>query len=85
MPQMKEQGKSPEKDLNEMEARNLPYFKNMVIRILKELSENFKELSESMRRHREIIKNKQLEMRNIIPEVNNRLNGINSGLDEAEE
>ena len=44
MPQMKEQEKSPEKELNEMEASNLSYieFKNkMVIRMLKELSENY--------------------------------------------
>ena len=39
MPQMKEQEKSPEKELNEMEANKLPdtEFKTMVIRMLKEL------------------------------------------------
>ena len=40
---MKEQGKSPEKELSDMEASKLPgtEFKTMVIRMLKELTENF--------------------------------------------
>ena len=39
---MKEQEKSPEKELNEMEANNFSDmdFKVMVIRMLKELNEN---------------------------------------------
>ena len=39
MPQIKEQEKSPEKELNEMEESKLPdtEFKTMVIRMLKEL------------------------------------------------
>ena len=43
MPQMKEQEESPEKELNEMEASNLSNIKvkKMVIRIFKELSENY--------------------------------------------
>ena len=41
---MKEQEKSPEKELNEMEANNFSDmdFKVMVIRMLKELNENWK-------------------------------------------
>ena len=41
MPQMKEQIKTPEKELNEMEMSNLSdaQFKTLVIRMLKELSE----------------------------------------------
>ena len=40
---MKEQKKSPGRELNEMEANKLPdtVFKTMVIKILKEISENF--------------------------------------------
>ena len=43
IPQMKEQKKSPQKDLNEMEASSLPdtEFKTMCIRRYNELSENF--------------------------------------------
>ena len=42
MVQMKEQIKTPEKELNEMEVSNLPdtEFKTLVIRMLKELSED---------------------------------------------
>ena len=46
MPRMKEQEKSPEKKLSEVKASILPNikFKIMVIRMLKELSEDYKEL-----------------------------------------
>ena len=42
MAQMKEHIKSPEKELNKMEISNLPdaEFKTLVIRMLKELSED---------------------------------------------
>ena len=42
MVQMKEQNKTPEKELNKMEISNPSYvhFKTLVIRMLKELSEN---------------------------------------------
>ena len=45
-PQTKEKEESPEKELNEIEASNLSNIENkiMVIRLLKELSENHKEL-----------------------------------------
>ena len=43
MAQMKEQNKTPEKELNKMETSNLSEaeFKTLVIRMLKELSEEF--------------------------------------------
>ena len=43
MAQMKEQNNSPEKELNKMEASNVPdaEFKTLVIRMLNALSENF--------------------------------------------
>ena len=43
MSQMKEQNKTPEKELNKMETRNLldAEFKTLVMRMLKKLSENF--------------------------------------------
>ena len=50
MPQMKGQEKSQEEELTEMEATKLPdtEFKTMVIRMLKELSENFNCIKENM-------------------------------------
>ena len=46
---MKEQKKSPEKELNEMKADSLwdTEFRNMVIKMLKELRENYKVFSEN--------------------------------------
>ena len=43
MAQMKEQNKTPEKELNKMETNNLSdaEFKTLVIKMLNELSENF--------------------------------------------
>ena len=51
MSQMKEQDKIPEKELNEMEANNLAdaEFKTLVIRMLKELNENFNKEIESIK------------------------------------
>ena len=50
MLQMKEQEKSLEKKLNEMEASNFPdtEFKKVVIRVLKELSENFNNIKKDI-------------------------------------
>ena len=72
---MKEQSKTPEKELNEMEINNLSdaEFKTLVIRMLKELGE---ELSS--------IKKTQSEMKDILIEIQNNLQGNNSGVDETE-
>ena len=62
MPQMKKQETSRgKKNLNEMEANNLPVteFKTMVIRMLKELSENMN----SIKKDTETIKKNQSEMK----------------------
>ena len=57
MAQMKEQIKTPEKDLNEMEISNISdaEFKTLVIRMLKELSEDLSS-----------IKNIQSEMKDVL-------------------
>ena len=67
---MKEQEKTPEKELNEMEASNLPdtEFKKMVIRMLKELIENFNKARASIK-DIETIKSKYSEMQNTISEM----------------
>ena len=46
MAQMKEQIKTPERELNEMEISNLSYteFKTLIIRMLKELSEDLRSI-----------------------------------------
>ena len=87
MPQIKAQEKSPEKELNEIEASNLPDidFKTMIIRMLKELSEHFNKEIASIKKEIELIKKNQSEMKNTIPEMKTTLEGINSRLDEAED
>ena len=75
MAQMKEQNKTPEKELNEMEITNLSdaEFKTLIIRMLKELSEDLNS-----------IKNFQLEMMDTLIKIKNNLQGSNSRVDEAE-
>ena len=77
MDQMKEQIKTPEKGLNEMEISNLSdaEFKTLVIRMLKELSEDLSS-----------IKKIQSEMKDSLMEIftENNLQRINSRVDEGE-
>ena len=74
MAQMKEQIKTPEKDLNEMEISNLSdaECKTLVIRMIKELSEDLNS-----------IKMIQSEVKCTLIEIKNNLQGNNSRLCEA--
>ena len=74
MVKMKEQNKTPEKELNKMEISNLSdaEFKTLVIRILKELSEDLNR-----------IKKVQSEMKDTLIEIKNNLQEINSTVDET--
>ena len=69
---MKEQIKTPEKELNKMETSNLldAEFKTLVIRILSEFSENFNSIKKD--------KNNQIEMKATLTEMKNNLQDINS-------
>ena len=71
---MKEQIKTPEKELNEVEISNLidAEFKTLFIRMLKEFREDFSS-----------IKNTQSEMKDTLIEIKNNLQGNNSRMDEA--
>ena len=75
MSQMKEQIKTPEKELNKMGMSNLSKaeFQTLVIRMLKELSEDLNS-----------IKKFQSEMKDTLVEMKNNLQGNNSRMDEAE-
>ena len=75
MAQMKEQIKTPEKELNKMEISNQSdtAFKTLFIRMLKELSEDLSS-----------IKKTQSEMKDTLIEIKNNLQGNNSKVDEAE-
>ena len=75
MAQMKEKIKTPEKELNKMEISNLSdaEFKTLVIRILKELSEDIYS-----------IKQIYSETKDTLNEIKNNLQENNSRVDEAE-
>ena len=74
MAQMREEIKTPEKEVNEMEISNLSdaAFKTLVMRMLKELSEDLSS-----------IKMIQSEMKDTLTEIKNNLQGNNSRVDEA--
>ena len=73
MAQMKEQNKSPEKELNEMEISNLSdaEFKTLVIGMLKKIIG-----------YCNSIKKTQAEMKVALSEIKKNLQGTNSGGDE---
>ena len=75
MAQMKEQIKTPEKELNKMEISNLSdaEFKTLFLKMLKELSEDLNG-----------IKKIRSEMKDSLIEMKNNLQGNNSKVDEAQ-
>ena len=73
MAQMKHQIKTPEKELNKIEINNLSdaEFKTLVIRMLKELSEDLSNMKKT-----------QSETKDMVIEIKNNLQGNNSRVDE---
>ena len=81
---------SPLKELTEMEVSKQSdiEFKIMVIRMLKELTDNYKEMREnynSMEKEIQTINKNQEEMKNTISEMKNTVEGITRRLDKAED
>ena len=74
--QMKEQIKTPEKELNKMEISDLSdaEFKTLIIRMLKELSEDHHS-----------VKKIQAEMKDTLIEINNNSKGNNSRANEVKD
>ena len=91
MYQMKEQDKTPEKQLNEMEIGNLPEkeFRIMIVTMIQDLRKRveakIKKMQEMFNKDLEGLKNKQTEMNSTITEMKTTLEGINSRITEAEE
>ena len=90
MYQMKEQDKTPEKQLNEVEIGNLPEKEfRMIVKMIQDLRIRMEAKTEKMQemfnKDLEELKNKQTEMNNIITEKKITLDGINSRKTEAEE
>ena len=91
MYQMKEQEKTPEKQLNEVEIGNLPEkeFRIMIVTMIQDLGKRMEakieKTQEMFNKDLEELKNKQTEMNNTITEMKNTLEGINSRITEGEE
>ena len=91
MYQMKEQDKTPEKQLNEVEIGNLPEkeFRIMIAKMVQDLGKGMEAKIEKMQeifnKDLEEIENKQTEINNTITEIKNTLEGINSRITETEE
>ena len=91
MQQMKEQNKTPEKQLNEVEIGNLPenQFRVMIVKMIqdfrKRMEAKIKKVLEMFNKDLEELKNKEIEMHNTITEMKNTLEGINGRTTEAEE
>ena len=88
---MKEQDKTPVKQLNEAEICNLPEkeFRIMIMKMIQDLGKRMeakiKKMQEMFNKDLEELKNKQTEMNNTITEMKNTLEGINRRITEAEE
>ena len=91
MYQMKEQDKTQEQQLNEVEIDNLPEkeFRIMIVKMIQDLGKRMEAKIETMQemfnKDLEEIKNKQTEMNNAITEMKTTLEGINSRITEGEE
>ena len=91
MYQIKEQDKTPEKKLSEIEVSKLlgKEFRIMIVKMIQDLRKRvqakIEKMQEMFSKDLEELKNKQIEMNNTITEMKNTLEGINSRITEAEE
>ena len=83
MYQVKEQDKTPEKELNEVEIGNLPEkeFRIMIVKMIQDLGKRMEtkinKMQEMFNKDLEELKNKKTKMNNTITEMKNTLKGIN--------
>ena len=88
---MKEEDKTPKKQLNEVEIGNLPEeeFRIMIVKMIqglgKRMEAKIKKVQEMFNKDLEELKNKQTEMNSTITEMKTTREGINSRITEAEE
>ena len=88
---MKEQEKTPEKQLNEVEIGNLPekQFRILIVKMIQDLrirmEAKIEKMQEMFNKDLEELKNKRTEMNNTITELKTTLEGINSRITETEE
>ena len=86
---MKEQHKTPEEQLSDMEIGNLPEkeFRLMIVKMIKELGRRMDAQSKKLEVFNQELENinNQTKMKNTITEMKNALERINSRINEAEE
>ena len=84
---MKEQGKNPSDQINEVEIGSLPEkeFRVMIGKMIQNLGNRMEKIQEMFKKHLEKLKSKQTMMNSRINEIKNSLEGINSRITEAEE
>ena len=82
---MKEQDRSPEKQLNEMEIGNLPGKKKIRIMIVKIIQDLRKRMEANIEKMQEIFTKDLDELKNRQTEMTNTLQGISIRITEAEE
>ena len=77
---MKEQGKNPPDLKNEEEIGSLPEkeFKIRIVKLIQYLGNRMEKIQETFNNDLEELKSKQTVMNNIIHEIKNTLEGINS-------
>ena len=88
--QTKEQDKTPEEELSDVEIGSRPQkeFRVVIIKMIKELGKRMDAQSKKLEvfnKELKNIKNNQTKLKNTITEMKNTLEGINSRLNEAEE
>ena len=85
--QMKQQTRNTQVQINEAEIGKLPEkdFRITIVKMIKNLENKMEEMQETINKDLEELKNKPTDTNNIITEIKNTLEGINSRLSEAEE
>ena len=79
MAQMKEQNKTPEKELNKMETLHLLDAESKTLVVRNELSKNLNRIKKDI----EAVTNNWSEIKDTLTEMKNDFQGINSGVNEA--
>ena len=85
--QMKEETRNTEVQINEEEIGKLPEkeFRIMIVKMIKNLESKMEKMQESINKDLEELKNKHTATKNVITEIKNALEKINSRISEAED
>ena len=85
--QVKEQTRNTDVQINEKEIGELPEkeFRIIIVKMIKNLENKMVKMQELINKDLEELKNRHTETNNIITEIENTLERINSSISEAEE